>query len=70
VSEAPDVVVTDIRMPPTGPTEGLDAAAEIRQVADEAGIFFVEVRADEDADTILNRLIDQDMQARSPAPAA
>jgi DNA-binding NarL/FixJ family response regulator len=30
VSEAPDVVVTDIRMPPTGTTEGLDAAAEIR----------------------------------------
>lgn len=27
---APDVVVTDIRMPPTGTTEGLDAAAAIR----------------------------------------
>jgi DNA-binding NarL/FixJ family response regulator len=26
----PDVVVTDIRMPPTGTTEGLDAAIEIR----------------------------------------
>jgi len=26
----PDIVVTDIRMPPTGSTEGLDAAIEIR----------------------------------------
>jgi len=29
-SQHPDVVVTDIRMPPTGTTEGLDAAIEIR----------------------------------------
>jgi serine/threonine-protein kinase len=29
-SERPDAVVTDIRMPPTGTTEGLDAAIEIR----------------------------------------
>ena len=27
---APDVVITDIRMPPTNTTEGLDAASEIR----------------------------------------
>jgi DNA-binding NarL/FixJ family response regulator len=30
VRERPDAVVTDIRMPPTGTTEGLDAAIEIR----------------------------------------
>ncbi|MGE5459531.1 MAG: response regulator transcription factor, partial [Solirubrobacterales bacterium] len=29
-AEEPDAVVTDIRMPPTGTTEGLDAAIEIR----------------------------------------
>jgi DNA-binding NarL/FixJ family response regulator len=29
-AERPDAVVTDIRMPPTGTTEGLDAALEIR----------------------------------------
>jgi DNA-binding NarL/FixJ family response regulator len=34
-AQAPDAVVTDIRMPPTGTTEGLDAAAEIR--AERAG---------------------------------
>ena len=29
-AEDPDAVITDIRMPPTGTTEGLDAAIEIR----------------------------------------
>lgn len=29
--DRPDVVITDIRMPPTGSTEGLDAATDIRR---------------------------------------
>lgn len=35
---APDVVVTDIRMPPTGTTEGLDAASWMAQAHPDAGV--------------------------------
>jgi DNA-binding NarL/FixJ family response regulator len=48
LAASPDVVVTDIRMPPTGTTEGLDAAAEIRQMQPAAPILvlsrYVETR--------------------------
>jgi DNA-binding NarL/FixJ family response regulator len=36
--ERPDVVVTDIRMPPTGTDEGIQAAAWLREHLPEAGI--------------------------------
>jgi DNA-binding NarL/FixJ family response regulator len=35
---APDVVVTDIRMPPTGTDEGIRAAAELRASQPEVGV--------------------------------
>jgi len=34
----PDVVLTDIRMPPTGPDEGLQAAAKLRESSPETGV--------------------------------
>jgi DNA-binding NarL/FixJ family response regulator len=37
-SEAPDVVVTDIRMPPTGTDEGIRAAAMLRETRPEVGV--------------------------------
>jgi serine/threonine-protein kinase len=47
-SERPDAVVTDIRMPPTGTTEGLDAAIEIRKARAGAPVMvlsqYVETR--------------------------
>jgi DNA-binding NarL/FixJ family response regulator len=47
-SEDPDAVVTDIRMPPTGTTEGLDAAIQIRAVRPGAAVMvlsqYVETR--------------------------
>jgi DNA-binding NarL/FixJ family response regulator len=46
--ERPDAVVTDIRMPPTGTTEGLDAAIEIRAAMPGAPVMvlsqYVETR--------------------------
>jgi DNA-binding NarL/FixJ family response regulator len=36
--EAPDVVVTDIRMPPTNTDEGIRVAAELRERAPEVGV--------------------------------
>ncbi len=36
--ERPDVVVTDIRMPPTGTDEGIRAANELRQAQPELGV--------------------------------
>lgn len=36
--QAPDVVVTDIRMPPTGTDEGIQAAAWIREHHPQAGV--------------------------------
>jgi len=37
-SEHPDVVVTDIRMPPTGTDEGVRAAKQLRQTHPEIGV--------------------------------
>ena len=46
--DAPDVVVTDIRMPPTGTTEGLQAAQRIRKEHPDVGVLvlsqYVETR--------------------------
>jgi DNA-binding NarL/FixJ family response regulator len=39
--QAPDLVVVDIRMPPTHTTEGLDAAAAIRSEFPEIGILLL-----------------------------
>ncbi len=36
--EKPDVVITDIRMPPTGTDEGIQAAAALRSLHPEAGV--------------------------------
>ncbi len=35
---SPDVVLTDIRMPPTGTDEGLRAAAQLRETSPEVGV--------------------------------
>ena len=45
-SNAPDVVVTDIRMPPTGTDEGIRAAAEIRQRWPNVGVVVLSQYAD------------------------
>ena len=37
-SESPDVVVTDIRMPPTSTDEGIRAAATLRETRPEVGV--------------------------------
>ena len=37
-AESPDVVLTDIRMPPTGTDEGVRAAAELRQSHPQLGV--------------------------------
>jgi DNA-binding NarL/FixJ family response regulator len=37
-AEVPDVVVTDIRMPPTGTDEGIRAAAELRRTHPDMGV--------------------------------
>ena len=37
-ADAPDVVLTDIRMPPTGTDEGIRAAAELRERHPEIGV--------------------------------
>lgn len=37
-AERPDVVITDIRMPPTGTDEGIRAAAEIRRTQPSVGV--------------------------------
>jgi serine/threonine-protein kinase len=38
---APDVAIVDIRMPPTGTTEGLEAAAEIRDANPAIGLLIL-----------------------------
>jgi DNA-binding NarL/FixJ family response regulator len=42
----PEVVVVDIRMPPTHTTEGLDAARQIRDELPETGILVLSAHAD------------------------
>ena len=42
----PDVVVVDVRMPPTHTTEGLQAAREIRRELPDTGIFVLSAYAD------------------------
>ncbi len=42
----PDVVVTDIRMPPTNTDEGLRAASHVREVNAEAGVILLSQYAD------------------------
>ena len=44
--EAPELVVVDIRMPPTQTTEGLEAAREIRQELPETGILVLSAHTD------------------------
>lgn len=44
--EAPDVVVTDIRMPPTHTDEGIRAAAELRDSHPEVGVVVLSQYAD------------------------
>ena len=44
----PDLAVVDIRMPPTGTTEGLDAARTIRRELPEAGILVLSAHVDVD----------------------
>ena len=43
---APDLVVTDIRMPPTNTTEGLDAARLIRDELPDVGILVLSAHVD------------------------
>ena len=42
----PDVVLTDIRMPPTGTNEGIRAAEHLRQTHPEAGVLVLSQYAD------------------------
>jgi len=42
----PDLVVLDIRMPPTNTTEGLDAAREIRKEFPATGILVLSAHAE------------------------
>ena len=45
---APDAVLTDIRMPPTNTTEGIDAARKIRAEHPEIGVVVLSQYAEED----------------------
>ena len=45
-SERPDVVVTDIRMPPTGTDEGIRVAALLRETHPEIGVVVLSHYAD------------------------
>jgi DNA-binding NarL/FixJ family response regulator len=45
-SERPDVVVTDIRMPPTGTDEGIRLAAQLRETHPEIGVVVLSQYAD------------------------
>jgi DNA-binding NarL/FixJ family response regulator len=46
VGTAPDVLLTDIRMPPTGTDEGVRAAERLRQLRPEAGVVLLSQYAD------------------------
>jgi DNA-binding NarL/FixJ family response regulator len=46
-TQMPDVVLTDIRMPPTGTDEGIAAAKEIRSAHPEIGVVVLSQFADE-----------------------
>src|SRR3954447_11127489 len=56
-SQAPDVVVTDIRMPPTGTDEGIRAAAEIRDRWPNVGVVVLSQYADPPYGAALGRLV-------------
>ena len=45
-SAEPDVVITDIRMPPTGTDEGIRAAEQLRQVLPATGVVLLSQYAD------------------------
>ena len=47
-NEAPDVVITDIRMPPTKTTEGIQAARQIRVDHPETGVVVLSQYAEEE----------------------
>jgi DNA-binding NarL/FixJ family response regulator len=47
-SERPDAVLTDIRMPPTNTTEGIDAARRIREEHPSVGVVVLSQYAEED----------------------
>ena len=44
----PDIVVADVRMPPTHTTEGLEAARQLRKELPEVGILVLSAYADVD----------------------
>ncbi|MFC4585226.1 response regulator [Sphaerisporangium corydalis] len=46
--DTPDIVIIDIRMPPTCTTEGLDAAREIREEFPDAGILLLSAHVEVD----------------------
>jgi DNA-binding NarL/FixJ family response regulator len=45
-AKSPDLVVVDIRMPPTNTTEGLDAARQIRAESPDIGILVLSMHAE------------------------
>ena len=45
-SEAPDVVVTDIRMPPGGVDEGIQAALRLRETRPDLGVVVLSTYSD------------------------
>ena len=45
-TQRPDVVVTDIRMPPSGQDEGIRAARELRETSPEVGVVVLSQHAD------------------------
>src|SRR5215218_1092521 len=45
-AERPDVVITDIRMPPTDTDEGLQVAAELRRTHPQMGVVLLSQYAD------------------------
>jgi len=47
-TEHPDAVLTDIRMPPTNTTEGIDAARKIREEHPDVGVVVLSQYAEED----------------------